>query len=144
MDFLAKLQAVEDADSFDFTLRDPSTNAPLMVLVLAGPTHPNMVALKKKADRNLSSTLKRNRDFGKAMTSTITEVLDDEDVALAKEMERLLAGTLGWKPVDGATGASPYDARTMETLYRAKRWLRDVVSAELLRAENFTKSSASS
>ena len=142
MDFLSKVQAVEDADTYDFVVRNPETNAPLMVLELAGPTHPNMLAVKKRQDKQLSAVVKRSRDFGKALTTTLTEVLDDEQVALQKEMDRLMAGTLGWK--DPAGGDAPeFDAKRMEALYRAKQWLRNAVSAELARAENFTKSSAS-
>jgi hypothetical protein len=145
MDFLSKLQAVEDADTCEFTVRDPATNAPLMALVLAGPTHPNMLALKKRSDRNLSASVKRSRDFGKAVTSTVTELLDDEDVALAREMERQMAGTLGWKdPNGGDAEGPPFDGKLMETMYRKKKWLRDVVNAELARVENFTRSSVSS
>jgi hypothetical protein len=143
MDFLSKVQAVEDADTCEFTVRDPATNSALMTLVLAGPTHPNMLALKRKSDRNLSASVKRSRDFGKAVTSTVTEMLDDEVAALAKEMERLTAGTLGWKDPEGSDDGPPFDAKLMESMYRAKKWLRDVVGAELSRVENFTKSSAS-
>lgn len=142
MDFLTKLQAVEDADSYDYLVRNPETNAPLMILILAGPTHPNMLQFKKKQDRSLSQSVKRNRDFGKAITATVTEALDDEDVALAKEMERLTAGTLGWKDPDGGD-SPPFDAKLMDVMYRAKLWLRNMIGTELSRSENFTRSSAS-
>lgn len=143
MDFLSKLQAVEDADTFDFVVRNPETNAPLMILILAGPTHPNMIALKKRQDREFSAAVKRSRDFSRAVAATVTETLDDAAVALAKEMERLQAGTLGWKDPDPDVQPPPYDAKEMEALYRARQWLRNAVTAELLRVENFTKSSAS-
>lgn len=146
MDFLSKLQSVEDADSYDFIVRDPSTNSPLMALVLAGPTHPNMIAHKKRQDRNLSQLVKRNRDIGKAITTSVTEGLDDEDVALAREMDRLTAATLGWKDVGDDGMPKPtdtvFDAKLMEQMYRAKLWLRNLVSSELNRTENFTKNSA--
>lgn len=140
---LSKLDAIIDADSFDFPLLNPETNAPLMTLVLAGPTHPNMLAFKRANEKRLSQATKRSRDINKALTSVFTETLDDDEVGLAREMERLTLATLDWRGVENNGQSMPFDKATMEKLYRAKTWLRNVVGAELNRSENFTKSSAS-
>lgn len=139
---ISLLESIVDADSFDYTLLNPETNAPLLTLVLAGPTHPNMQELKRQGERKLSHTLKRSRDFQKAVTTSITEVLDDDDVALEREIERLMAATLGWKGVEVDGQPAPFDRKLVEQWYRKKQWLRNAVGAELMRAENFTKSSA--
>lgn len=133
---------IVDADTFDFPLCNPQTNAPLLTLVLAGPTHPNMQALKREGERKLSINLKRSRDFQKAVTTSITEVLDDDFVATEREIQRLMAGTLDWKGVEADGKPAPFDRKLVEDWYRKKLWLRNAVSAELMRAENFMKSSA--
>lgn len=140
---LSKLKTVVDADTFDFELRHPETNVLMCTLVLAGPTHPNMLAWQKGNNRRLSQATKRTRDFQKAMTTAVTEILDDEGVDLEREIEMLMCGTTNWRGVEQDSKPLPYDAKIMEGWYRDTLWLRKVVKAELVRAENFTRSSAS-
>lgn len=147
MDFLSKIDAIEDADTAPYVVRHPATNKPVIGLILAGPTHPNMLAYQKKQDRKLSAETKRARDFNKGVTSVVTASLDDADVKLAQDIERLNAATVGWFDVNELGEAidtdRPFDPKVVDAWYRAKRWLRDAVSTAITHSENFTKSSAS-
>jgi hypothetical protein len=138
---LNQVEKVEDADSFDFEVINPKDRQTLMFLTLAGPTNPARLAVARKYDRKLSNTIKRSQDLKRALTSTFTDALDDEDVQVDRQVELLMASTLGWSGLTTGGNPAPFDKDVMEKWYRAKRWLRDMVTAELNRSENFIGSS---
>lgn len=138
---LKAVDATEDAPTFVFEVINPKDQTTLMFLTLAGPTHDARVALTRKYERKLSGTIKRSQDARRALMSTMTEALDDDDLKLERQMEELMASTLDWSGLESGGQAAPYDKAQMEKWYRAKRWLRDLVTAELNRSENFIGSS---
>ena len=140
---LSKLQAIRDAESADFIVRDPATDAPVIILTLAGPTHPARVALTKKYEGQLGTALARASDPRKALQRSFLEVADPE-VRAERDMELLMVATLGWKSADGSPADQPYDATTMESLYREKAWLRKQVREKLADDEGFTQRSPTS
>ncbi len=140
---LKLIDATEDAATFDFEVINPKDQQTLMTLTLAGPTHAGRLALARKYERKLSSNIKRSQDARRALTSTMTEALDDEDLRLERQIEELMASTLDWSGLTSGGSPVPYDKPQMEKWYRAKRWLRDLVTAELSRSENFIGSSQS-
>lgn len=145
MGFLKKLENIVDTDSFDFTVRNPADNVPLMILVLAGPAHPNAQAWKRRSERGITASVKRARDLNSGLTNFAVEGLEDDEVGLVRVMDRLMSCTLGWKALpNDPDPAPPYDAKEMRENYQGKEWLRNLVMVELGRAENLTKSLASS
>jgi hypothetical protein len=146
MDFLTKLDSVETIDQADFTVQHPQTNDPLMILVLAGPTHPNTRALAKKHEGNLAQALARARDPQKVFKNQYAQMLDPED-RLEREIEALVARTLDWKAADGSKADTPFDKSLMESIYRKrggaddKEWLCKQVLQALGADDLFTRSS---
>lgn len=140
---LKLIDATDDATTFDFEVIDPKTQKTLMFLTLAGPTHEASVALDRKRERKLSSNIKRSRDAQKAINSQWTDALDDDDLALERQIEFLMARTIDWPGMESDGKPAAFDKTLMEKWYRSKRWLRDMVIAELGRAENFIGSSQS-
>jgi hypothetical protein len=135
------VEKIEDADSFEFEVINPKDQQPLMWLTLAGPTHPARIALARKYEKKLSGNIKRAKDVQRALSASITERLDDEDLKLEQQIEELILSTLGWSGLEVEGKPAPYDKAVMEKWYRAKRWLRDMATAELNRSENFIGSS---
>jgi hypothetical protein len=108
---LSELEAIDDVESADFLIVDPSTREPVLILTLAGPAHP------------------ARRKFARTPFS------------LDNAVELLTTATLDWKSADGTPADQPYDAKQMEALYRdpEKEWLRKQVMAKLASNKGFTK-----
>lgn len=138
---LKQIDQTEDAQAFEFEVINPKDQQTLMSLTLAGPTHPARLALKRKYERKLSGNIKRSNDVRRALSNTMTEALDDDDLKLERQIEELMASTLDWSGLESAGQSAPYDKAMMERWYRAKLWLRELVSTELNRSENFIGSS---
>ena len=120
----------EDVESAEVRIKDPTTGAPTpMVIVLAGPEHPDRKRLLFARQRRMRAQLSKT---GKVQ-------LADPEEDEAEELDNLLACTLGWR---GAQVAYSRDAaRTLYTDSR-RRWLRDQVQAALQERELFTRRSA--
>lgn len=142
MDFVAKLNAITDAETADCTIVDPITGDPVVILIMAGRAHPITKALSAKHSQRLQAAAKRARDPQKAVQREFANDLDP-DVSEERLVEALTARTLGWKPPDGSEPDAPFSAKQMEQWYRAddKGWLRNQVVAFLAADESFTQSS---
>ncbi len=140
---LKLIEATEDAATFDYEVINPKNQQTLMTLTLAGPTHAARVALNRKYERKLSGNIKRSQDARRAITAVMTEALDDEDLKFERQIEELMASTLDWSGIESGGQPAPYDKAQMEKWYQTKRWLRDLVFAEINRPENFIGSSQS-
>lgn len=141
---MKQIDAIEDADAFWANVVDPSTEKLIMRLLLAGPAHPHTRALKRKEERKLSHAVERAGDLQRAYKQRVLANLRDEDAALEEMIAALMARTLDWDGVLADGVVAPFDAKIMEGWYRGKEWIRDQVTQEFGRRENFTKSSAPS
>lgn len=141
---LSQLAAIKDAQTTDFTVTNPNTDEPLLVLVLAGPTHPVRVALARKYESQIAQAVQRSRDVQKAFQKQYVAALDPDE-RMERQIELLVTATVGWKAADGSVADQSFDAAAMEELYRApdKEWLRRQVLGQLNADDAFTTSSPS-
>jgi hypothetical protein len=122
--------SVEEVHSGELRVKNPLTGeATGMVIVLAGPEHPD------RKRRIFTRTRRMRAAWQKTGKMPVTDPEEDA----AEELDDLVACTLGWR---GAV--VPYSADAARTLYAdsKRRWLREQVKQALGEAELFTRSSA--
>lgn len=119
------IDAVRDAETVDFVVTNPTDDAPLITLVLAGPAHKSRLDLNRKHKAIISKAAEKARNPRKAISQKYME--EGEEM----EIELLVAATLDWKGPHGDPATEPFDAGKVEAWYRGKSWLRRQVLDKL-------------
>lgn len=142
MDFLKRLESLEDADTADWLVYDRETNEPIGIFVMAGPNHTATKEFRRKEAQRVQAAAARARDPMKALNKETVQALDP-DASEEFAIKHLCARTVGWKNADGSAASEPFDAKKVEAFYRAKAWLRDDAAKFLASDDAFTTSSQS-
>lgn len=123
--------SIESVPTGELQVRNEAGVLTGMVIMLAGPEHPDR---KKRL-------FARQRRLRAAVFKTGKVPQGDPEEDAAEQLDELVANTLGW------TGASvPYSPQAARELYASpkRRWLRDQVQEALDDQALFTRSSAQS
>jgi hypothetical protein len=129
-----KRKTIKDLDSAEVEVKDPTTQAPLgLIITLAGPENGKRQAIEYAVQRKMRATLQKT---GKI------ELADPADEEL-DTIEKLAACTLGWKGLQDESGLDvPFSADAAQKLYTEEPWMRHQLIAALNERERFIKSSA--
>lgn len=123
------IMAFEDLPSAEVRIKHPLSGAPTPILImLAGPEHPQRKAREMARQRKMRAQLQRT---GKVQ-------LGDPEEDLIDETQELADCTLGWMGL-----ATPYSRAAAAQLYAdpKRQWLRAQVRTALAERENFIASS---
>lgn len=128
------LDAFEDVSAGEYTVKHPETNQPTpIVMMLAGPEHPNRKKIAFAHQRRLRKVLQQT---GKLQ-------LADPEEEEAEEVDMLVACTLNWRGISVSGKELAFSAEAARQLYNdpKRRWLRDQIKAAINEREHFIKRS---
>lgn len=130
------IDAFEDRESSDVTIKNPTTGAPTnLVITLAGPEHPTRKRITMDKQRRMRAALSKT---GKLQLGSPE---DDE----ADQTDTLVACTLDWRGLVRQGQVIAYSKAEARKLFEdpRRRWLRDQVQAALDDREAFIARSVS-
>jgi hypothetical protein len=122
---LSKLEAIDDVESADFLIVDPGTSKPVLILTLAGPTHPARRALRPKHEMDLltAATLDWKSADGtpadQPFDAKIMEALyrDPEKEWLRRQVSAKLANSIGFVKIGSGVRRSIDISAVMSELH---------------------------
>jgi hypothetical protein len=129
------LSQIVEQDSADYELLHPTERTPLgITFTLAGPEHAKRKQIALAFARDLRRRISRT---GKL---TLEDPAEDED----REIDYLVASTLGWKELEVDGKAVAFSAAAAREIYAAPRfaWIRRQIKQALEEQENFIASSS--
>jgi hypothetical protein len=128
------LDSFEELDVAEYELRSPLDSAPLDIwFSLAGPEH------SKRKQLGLTYARELRRKINRTGKLTLDDPADDAD----REVDYLVACTLGWRNLEIEGQSVQCTAAAARTLYENPKfaWVRRQIKAALDETENFIRNS---